>query len=52
MMGWTFSLCKEAFDSALVPAALVISSLNMLLQVFISAVFGTKGLPKIRGYRG
>lgn len=34
------------------PAALCIAAGNMLVQNFINLVFGSKGLPKLRGYRG
>ena len=35
-----------------IPMAVVIAALNMLIQNFINLVFGSKGLPKLRGYRG
>lgn len=52
MLGWTYNLCLTASSSAFVPAALVVASLNMLIQIAFSVCFGTKGLSKIRGYRG
>lgn len=35
-----------------VPAALVVASLNMLVQVLFSLIFGADHVPKLRGDRG
>ena len=34
------------------PAALIVSSLNMLVQILFSLVFGADHVPKLRGDRG
>ena len=53
VINWTYQLCFRVFEnSKFVDAALIVASLNMLFQIFFSVLFGTKGLPKIRGYRG
>lgn len=51
-LNFTYKMCLQAFDSGLVPAAYVVCSLNMLIQILFSVLFGSKCLPKIRGYRG
>lgn len=52
MLNFTYKLCMFAASSHYIPAATVIASLNMLVQILFSVCFGSKGLPKIRGYRG
>lgn len=52
MLNFTYGLCQFAGKTHLIPAATVIASLNMLVQILFSVCFGSKGLPKIRGYRG
>lgn len=52
MLSWTYSICLFAAKSGVLPAAVVVASLNLLVQILFSAAFGSKGLPKIRGYRG
>lgn len=51
-LNFGFKLVIQASKSGVVPAALIVSSFNMLVQILFSACFGSKGLPKIRGYRG
>lgn len=41
-----------ANNTDIFPAAIVVASLNLLIQTLFSLIFGSKGLPKIRGYRG
>ena len=44
---------KEVIEQYTVfTSGLLLSSLNMLLHIFLSMVFGRKGVPKIGGYRG
>lgn len=51
VLSWTYSICIFAARSGVIPAAVVVASLNLLVQILFSAAFGAKGLPKIRGYR-
>ena len=52
MLDFSAKLCVIAFSCPYVPAALIVASLNMLVQIAFSVMFGSKGLPKVRGYRG
>lgn len=52
MIDFSLKLVTAASGSGMVPAALIISSLNMLVQILFDLCFGSKGIPKIRGYRG
>ena len=51
MTEFSLKMVLAASGSGMVPAALIISSLNMLVQVMFDLCFGSKGIPKIRGYR-
>ena len=44
----TFFMKHRAF----IPGAVVVAAANMLVQNFLNLIFGSKGLPKLRGYRG
>lgn len=53
MLNFSYSLVVwMSQHHGIVPAALVIASLNLLIQVLLDWVFGGKGMPKLRGYRG
>lgn len=52
MIDFSLKLVLAAADTPIVPAALVVSSLNMLIQILFDICYGSKGMPKIRGYRG
>lgn len=53
MFNFTYSLVAFVMNNnSIIPAALVVASGNLLVQNFINLVFGSKGLPKLRGYRG
>lgn len=49
---FSFKLCSAAAKSEILPAAFIVAALNMSTQILFSVCFGSKGLPKIRGYRG
>ena len=53
MLNWSYNLCIWVHENhGLIPAAMIVCSLNMLIQILIDWAFGSKGLPKLRGYRG
>lgn len=53
MENWSYSLCLWVFNhKGIVPAALVVASLNMLVQIGFDIMFGAKHVIKIRGDRG
>lgn len=53
MFNFSLSLCVWMFyHDGFIPAAVIIASLNLLIQVLLDWVFGGKGMPKLRGYRG
>lgn len=53
MLNFSYSLVTWVMNNhGLVPAALVVASLNLLIQVLLDWCFGGKGMPKLRGYRG
>lgn len=53
MFNFTYSLVVFVMNNdSIIPAALVVAAGNLLVQNFINLVFGSKGLPKLRGYRG
>lgn len=52
MVDFTLKLCVDAFKSGIVPYAYVVASLNLLVQSLFNIAFGSKGIPKARGYRG
>lgn len=53
MLNFSYSLVIYMIQShGGIPAALVVASLNLLIQVLLDWVFGGKGMPKLRGYRG
>lgn len=49
---FSFKLCSVAAKSEILPVAFIVAALNMSTQILFSVCFGSKGLPKIRGYRG
>ena len=51
-LSFSYKLCSRAAGSDFVPVAYVVCALNMTTQILFSVLFGSKGLPKIRGYRG
>lgn len=53
MINFSYALVVWMINNhGMIPAALVVASLNLLIQVFVDWVFGGKGMPKLRGYRG
>lgn len=52
MLDFSLKLCMAASSSPVVSMAVIVASLNMLVQITFSIVFGSKGICKIRGYRG
>lgn len=53
MINFSYSLVMFVMNhSDVVPAALVVASLNMLVQILFSLVFGADHVPKLRGDRG
>ena len=52
MLNWSLKVILTASNSDFVPAALVVASLNMLVQILLDACFGHKNNMKIRGDRG
>lgn len=52
MIDFSLKLVLKAADSGMVPAGMVVASLNMLIQILFDLCFGSKGIPVIRGYRG
>lgn len=56
MWNWSLSFITRGFDAdghltIIGQSALVVSSLNMLIQVFLSLLFGEKGVLKVGGKR-
>ena len=55
MFRWSLSFLERCFDNqGITPwclGSLVLSALNMLIQVFLSATFGDKSVLKIGGKR-
>ena len=56
MWGWSLSFLRSAFDESgyltlVGRGALVVASLNMLMNVTLSMLFGDKSVLKIRGRR-
>lgn len=53
MIDYSYNLVLfVANNTDIFPAALVVAALNLLVQNLFNLIFGSKGLPKIRGYRG
>lgn len=57
MWGWSYGFLTRAFSDGghltlFGMASLVVASLNMLLQVTISLIFGDKSALKVGGRRG
>ena len=53
MFNWSFNLIDFIIhNKSVFPASIIVAALNMLVQNLINLVFGSKGLPKLRGYRG
>lgn len=53
MIDFSYNLVRFCMNNANVfPAALVVAACNMLVQGLFNLIFGSKGLPKLRGYRG
>lgn len=53
MINYSYQLVLWAMNhGGVLPAALVVASLNMLVQVLFSLVFGADHVPKLRGDRG
>lgn len=53
MIDFSYNLVRFCMQNANVfPVALCIAAGNMLVQGFFNLIFGSKGLPKLRGYRG
>lgn len=53
MENWSYQLCLWVFShKGIVPAALVVASLNMLIQIAFDLMFGEKKNIKARGDRG
>ena len=52
MIDFSFKMIMSAVNSGVVPAALIVASFNMLVNIAFSVMFGSRGIPKIRGYRG
>lgn len=54
MIDYSYSLIRhmiENKDSFVLPVSLVLASLNMLVQILFSAIFGADSAPKLRGER-
>lgn len=52
MFGWSLAFLQKCLtDSGILTvfagASMVVASLNMLIQVFLSFIFGKKGAPKV-----
>lgn len=53
MIHFTYELCNYFMHHKdVIPSAVVIACANMLIQNTFNLMFGSKGLPKLRGYRG
>lgn len=53
MINFSYNLILYVMNhSGVLPVAMVVSSLNMLVQVLFSLIFGADHVPKLRGDRG
>ena len=53
VINWTFDIIKFVHNHPnTIPTALIVSSLNMLVQILFSMLFGADHVPKLRGRRG
>ena len=53
LFDYSMRLIKEFWaENTVVTSGIVLASLNMMLHIMLSMVFGRKGVPKIGGYRG
>lgn len=52
MLNWSMKLVMQTWDSAFVQGAMIVASLNMLIQIVFDFAFGYKNNMKLRGDRG